>query len=439
MKNVSELLLSLIHHVTPIEVIEDDSFISTAFVDKIFLEAIPARQLAKNAFRGLSFCKNILLTNSYIEEIQPNAFYRANNIENLNLSNSRLKFINPDSFKGMFNVQTIDLRGNYIKKLNKSIFEPILEINLNNSNEIHINSSLTLIDLRSNNYFIVKKFLFEKNPIECDCSLIWLLNNKLYRNYVNLPEICAGPKGLDCIRINDLNTDSFECKNDDPIPIRIDFPCDDLEFDIEKNQSDKEIISISASKGKKKTIDYEDEETLEEYEEDVNNGNFDDVNTEENLPNNINQDIKSLFVNSNPSIIMTTSEVVKATSAVYNEISKNKDLIVNYFSTTTGKSELRISKPILASTSKLIPFTTPHIPKTTIALKTKILTTDSIQPEESSPSSPISSPPPLDNQFNNLLPSSGSKMFIDNQFFLIITLNLCLIFSKNDCIFISLN
>ena len=66
LRNVSELLLSLNQNVTPIEIIEGDSFISTAFVDQIFLQGIPAKNLSKHAFRGLSYCKNLYLSNTHM-------------------------------------------------------------------------------------------------------------------------------------------------------------------------------------------------------------------------------------------------------------------------------------------------------------------------------------------------------------------------------------
>jgi hypothetical protein len=61
-------------------------------------------------------------------------------------------------------------------------------------------------------YKNVKKILFEQNPIQCDCNLAWILNKKMYSDAsVTLPEICAGPKGYDCLRISDLSPENLPC------------------------------------------------------------------------------------------------------------------------------------------------------------------------------------------------------------------------------------
>lgn len=200
-------MLSLNQNVTPIEMIEGDAFISTAFVDQIFLEGIPAKMIATNAFRGLSYCKTLHLSNTHIEEIEANSFFRANHIEKLNLQNSRIKSLNKDAFSGMYIVDTIDLRGNYIAKLAKNTFEPLVQSNINLTKENVLNPTASIKVIEKNEKFLVGKILFEQNPIQCDCSLDWIIRNKQYSNFIGLPEICAGPK----VKLRSKLRGSFKC------------------------------------------------------------------------------------------------------------------------------------------------------------------------------------------------------------------------------------
>ena len=272
-------MISLNQHVAPIEVIEGDSFISTAFVDQIFLDGIPAKYLNTNAFRGLSFCKALHLTNTFIEEIHANAFYRANHIEMLNLKNSRIKVLNKDAFSGMFSIDTIDLSGNYISKLSKSTFEQLIAIEPQKPNIIN-KSSITVIDQTDTQRYLVKRLLLEQNPIQCDCNMAWLLTNKAYTDHISLPEICAGPKGYDCLRVSDLTVEKLACskRNDGG---KEEFPCEDLEFDYNKSQTlmANDIFAIQKTEGKKQFIDIhqntDEDESSEDYEHDEYTGEAD--------------------------------------------------------------------------------------------------------------------------------------------------------------------
>jgi len=238
LRNVSELLLSLNQNVTPIEIIEGDSFISTAFVDQIFLQGIPAKNLSKHAFRGLSYCKNLYLSNTHIEEIEANSFFGANHINNVDLKNSRIKVFSRNAFTGMYNIDTIDLRSNYISKLDQNTFEPLIAFNINMSqlNIINATSSITLIE--KNDKYLVGKILFQQNPIQCDCSLDWIIKNKVYNKYVGLPEICAGPKGYDCLRISELKYEMLAtCSTLNNKANKMMPPCDEIKFTADKFQT----------------------------------------------------------------------------------------------------------------------------------------------------------------------------------------------------------
>lgn len=224
------MVISTIDSKTPIKIIEADSFISTAFVENIFLQAIPCRVLYKNSFRGLSNTRLVDFSYSHIEEIQANAFYHAINIDTLNLSHCKIKtsMFNSHAFRGMHAIKEIDLRGNYISSLNEAMLSQILA---DFSNQSTLN----------------KKIYFDRNPIKCDCNLSWILNNTNYLKYISLPEICAGPPGYDCLRISELVVHNLPCFNLTPDQT----PCTSLFIKYNKQNefiSNKNIIDTNNKK-----------------------------------------------------------------------------------------------------------------------------------------------------------------------------------------------
>lgn len=221
-------MISIEQKKSPIETIEGDAFISTAFVENLFLDGIKTRILKTNTFRGLSYCKYLHLSNSLIEEIEPNAFFRTNNIEKINFKNSKLKFVHKDAFRGLFNIKTIDLRGNYLRMVDRNSFEQLIAPKVKREQNVVVNDTLRVFDIENNN-FIVNKILFEQNPIQCDCNLKWILDNKYNQEYIKLPEICAGPRGYDCLRVKDLTGQNLNCDQTDQISTP---PCQDIIFEI---------------------------------------------------------------------------------------------------------------------------------------------------------------------------------------------------------------
>ena len=133
LRNVTNLIISKDENETKIEEIEADSFISTAFVENIYLQKIATKNLHTHSFRGLSNCNLLDLSNSYIESIENNVFFGARNIENINLSNCRIKNINNDSFKEMHRIKNINLEGNYLININENAYLHLMLNFLNNS------------------------------------------------------------------------------------------------------------------------------------------------------------------------------------------------------------------------------------------------------------------------------------------------------------------
>lgn len=124
--------------------------------------------------------------------------------------NSRVRNVSREAFRDIFNIDVIDLRGNYLTNVAEHTFGNLLAaaaaaaLPESSSNQKMTTSAVMFFDASRLNRFVVKKILFEQNPIQCDCSLVWILANPAYRSAVSLPELCAGPKGYDCLRIKDI-------------------------------------------------------------------------------------------------------------------------------------------------------------------------------------------------------------------------------------------
>jgi len=326
LRNVSELLLSLNQNTSPIEVIEGDAFISTAFVDQIFLEGIHTRTLNTNTFRGLSYCKKIHLTNTNIERIESNAFFRANNIQVISLINSKIKHIDKNAFTGMFNVDLIDLKGNYINKVPSAAIEPVLDL-VNSNNQLMIKDSIILVDNDKTNKYLIRRFSFEQNPIQCDCEMMWIFKRQLYPAQITLPEMCAGPKGYDCLRISKLTVDTFasQCDLNTSEPLKQTnkvnkTPCDDLSFEIKSD--------LNSQEHKDSTYDYE-----QEYDEYVANDKI--VDEEQN--SNANKASPIRILDSTTAFIskIKTTEfqtvTERSSASQFDSLDKNNDYENNNF------------------------------------------------------------------------------------------------------------
>jgi hypothetical protein len=136
---------------------------------------------------------------------------------------------------------------------------------LDPNNQLMIKESIILVDNDKANKYLIRRFSFEQNPIQCDCEMMWIFKRKLYPTQITLPEICAGPKGFDCLRISKLTVDTFasQCDLNTSEPLKQankvgKAPCDDLAFEIKSNSNSEE--------NKDSTYDYE-----QEYDEYVAN------------------------------------------------------------------------------------------------------------------------------------------------------------------------
>jgi len=125
----------------------------------------------------------INLSHSDISHIHPYVFQNSENIGEIDLSSSLISNIDSNAFDGLSNVSSLNLNGNLIRLFEKSIFQQLI-------------NSIKYINL-------------DNNPIQCDCTLEWYLEQR--SNRFKLPDVCTGPIGYECLSPNELQQSQLPC------------------------------------------------------------------------------------------------------------------------------------------------------------------------------------------------------------------------------------
>jgi Leucine Rich Repeat (LRR) protein len=123
------------------------------------------------------------LSHSDISRIHSYVFKDCENIGEIDLSSSLISNIDSNAFDHLHNVSLLNLNGNLIRSFEKSVFQQL------------INS--------------IKKINLDNNPIQCDCSLEWYLEQR--SNRFKLPDVCTGPIGYECLSPNELQQSQLPC------------------------------------------------------------------------------------------------------------------------------------------------------------------------------------------------------------------------------------
>ena len=122
-------------------------------------------------------------SHSEISHIHPYVFQNSENLGEIDLSSSLISTIDSKAFDDLFNVSLLNLNGNLIRSFEKTIFQQLI-------------TSIKQIDL-------------DNNPIQCDCTLEWYLEQR--SNRFKLPDVCTGPIGYECLSPNELQQSQLPC------------------------------------------------------------------------------------------------------------------------------------------------------------------------------------------------------------------------------------
>ena len=123
------------------------------------------------------------LSHSDISRIHPYVFENCEHIGEIDLSSSLISTIDSHAFDRLWNISLLNLNGNLIRFFEKAIFQQL------------INS--------------IKQINLDNNPIQCDCTLEWYLEQR--SNRFKLPDVCTGPIGYECLSPNDLQQSQLPC------------------------------------------------------------------------------------------------------------------------------------------------------------------------------------------------------------------------------------
>ncbi|CAF1410567.1 unnamed protein product [Adineta steineri] len=130
------------------------------------------------------------LSHSEITHINSYAFQDCEHIGEIDLSSSLISNIDSHAFDQLYNVSLLNLKGNLIRLFEKTIFQQLAHT--------------------------IKQINLDNNPIRCDCTLEWYLEER--SNRYKLPDVCTGPIGYECLSPNELQKSQLICyqteKND---------------------------------------------------------------------------------------------------------------------------------------------------------------------------------------------------------------------------------
>jgi Leucine-rich repeat (LRR) protein len=123
------------------------------------------------------------LSHSDISHIHSYAFQNSENLGEIDLSSSLISTIDSNAFDDLTNVSLLNLNGNLIRSFEKSIFQQLIQS--------------------------IKHINLDNNPIQCDCTLEWYLEQRSTR--FKLPDVCTGPIGYECLSPNELQQSQLPC------------------------------------------------------------------------------------------------------------------------------------------------------------------------------------------------------------------------------------
>lgn len=181
MKSIGTLILCT-SNICPIKQIDPYAFFGFHTCDTIYLTGLHI-SLHSQIFSDMTSIRLVNLSHGEISHIYPYVFQNSENLGELDLSSSLIANIHPHAFDDLVNVSLLNLNGNLIRIFDKAIFQQLI--------------------------FSIKRIDLDNNPIQCDCTLEWYLEQRSHR--FKLPDVCTGPKGYECLSPNELQQSQLPC------------------------------------------------------------------------------------------------------------------------------------------------------------------------------------------------------------------------------------
>ena len=187
-------------------------------------------------FKG-NACGNletVVLRNNRISSISPNAFNELKSLNALDVSQNRISHVPDNSFKHLDNLEHLDLSHNFIRDLAQGVFSKLKNLKylyLNHNDLKVLPAELPMmewLDISHNNIasipesykstiYPIEVLNIAKNPLNCDCSLLWLKELYNERKFLakhidtEFQPQCSKPSTLAGERWDDITDDLFMC------------------------------------------------------------------------------------------------------------------------------------------------------------------------------------------------------------------------------------
>ncbi|GIY43010.1 hypothetical protein CDAR_177811 [Caerostris darwini] len=152
-------------------------------MERFSLSKTKTSYLADNAFASMKYLTDIRIQNNRISMLKRSMFTNYSMIETFLFNGNRIQEIPDDMFSQMPYLLRVGLDDNNISILPESVFKHCYD---------------KLISL-----------LLSGNPIQCDCSLQWIVNRKQNRHDKYLTGTCVSPKHNDGTELRDLVKQDF--------------------------------------------------------------------------------------------------------------------------------------------------------------------------------------------------------------------------------------
>uniref|UniRef100_A0A3B3VHB2 Ig-like domain-containing protein n=1 Tax=Poecilia latipinna TaxID=48699 RepID=A0A3B3VHB2_9TELE len=160
--------------------------------------------------------KKLELSDNMISVLEPNAFSSLQNLQSLSLRGNQLKLVPMGAFSRLSNLTSLDLSGNKIVILLDFTFQDLkslknLELHLVNTNLAVVQPyalgglrQIRLLNLSTNSLVTLEEGAFQsvntletlrldRNPLACDCRLLWILQRRKTLNFDGASPVCMTP------------------------------------------------------------------------------------------------------------------------------------------------------------------------------------------------------------------------------------------------------
>nr|XP_053629481.1 oplophorus-luciferin 2-monooxygenase non-catalytic subunit-like [Cherax quadricarinatus] len=148
----------------------DEAFIDAPALEYLILNDIDLKHVARNAFTDLPPLKYLDLSHNLLQTLYERSLTFDKTLDQLKLDSNQINIVQADSISGLKAGTFLWMQHNYITDLEEEVWQPIFE---------------SVNDNPENNLFV-----FDDNPLTCQCNILWLVQNDTYMDTMALEAYC---------------------------------------------------------------------------------------------------------------------------------------------------------------------------------------------------------------------------------------------------------